>query len=81
MEIDLCLPPIIDRSFGDERHFNFPRTDFTRLNTTLSSVDWSSPYDSLSLDRILIGFYDLLFKCFRGRVPLVNSRLKRSDPP
>ena len=57
IEIDLCLPPIIDRSFDGERRFNFHRTNFTRLNALLFSVDWSSvlispPYDSLSLDRI-----------------------------
>ena len=47
-------------------------------------MDWSSvlispPYDSLSVDRILIGFYDVLFKCFRDCVPLVNSRLEHSS--
>ena len=33
IKIDLCLSPIIDRSVGSERRFNFHRTDFTRLNT------------------------------------------------
>ena len=54
--------------------FNFHRTDFHR-RSLLCTVDWSSVlisplYDSLSLDRILIGVYDVLFKCFRECVHL-----------
>ena len=37
----------------------------------------SPPYDSLSVDRILVGFYEVLFKCFRDCVLFVNNRLKR----
>ena len=78
IEIDLCLPSTIYRSVGGKRRFNFNRTTIL-----LSSVDWSSvlispPYDSLSLGRILVGIYDVLLKCFRECIPLVNSRLKRS---
>ena len=39
IEIDLCLPPIIDRPVGSGRRFNFHRTDFSRLNTLLSTGD------------------------------------------
>ena len=85
IEVDLCLTPIIDCSFGGERRFNFHRMDFSRLNTLLPSVDWSSvlispPYNSLSLHRILVGFYDVLFKYFRECAPFVSSRLERSGP-
>ena len=86
VKVELCLLYIIDRSFGGQRSFNFRRTDFGHLNTVLSFVEWSSVlisllYDSLSLDRILVGLHEVLFKCFRECVPFINSSLERSSPP
>ena len=38
IEINLCLSPIIDRSVGGERLFNFHRTDFTGFTTILCGL-------------------------------------------
>lgn len=84
IELQIVLPsislPVAPRVIESKREYCFSKTDYVRLNSLLSAVQWDYVFSSDNLDVNIRAFYETLHACISQTVPKASYH-RDTGPP